>query len=76
MIPPRISISIQFDVSKSRAMNHHSQFTPSGRANGSHSLDAAATVLSGWAHARLVSLRNSAAPTKSRKSGWALVGLD
>jgi len=56
--------------------DHHSQFTPSGRANGSHSLDAAATVLSGWAHARLVSLRNSAAPTKSRKSGWALVGLD
>ncbi|MGO8901472.1 MAG: hypothetical protein ACLQU5_24435 [Isosphaeraceae bacterium] len=56
--------------------NHHSLFTRSGRANGSHSRHAVATVVSGWAHARLVSLRCSAAPTKSRKSGWALVGLD
>ena len=56
--------------------NHHGLFTRSGRANGSHSRHAVATVVSGWAHARLVSLRCSAAPTKSRKSGWALVGLD
>ena len=76
MIPLRISISIQFDVSEVSRDDHHGEFTRSGRANGSHSRHAAATVVSGWAHARLVSLRCSAAPMKSRKSGWALVGLD
>ncbi len=55
--------------------DHHSLFTRFGWANGSHLRHAVTTVVC-WAHARLASLRCSAAPTKSRKSGWALVGFD